>query len=277
VKALDELGIGRPSTYASIISTIEARNYVARKEKRLHPTELGIIVNRILVASFPDLFNVEFTARMEENLDSIEQGADWLQILRDFYTPFNDTLTQVMARKKDIKAELQEKVGESCPQCGSDLVYKWGRNGKFIACSNFPECRYTRSLEGDNQEEETEEICEKCGAPMVLKESRYGKFLACSNYPKCRNTRPLDLGIACPREGCDGKLVQKRTKRGKVFYGCNRYPKCDYATWDEPVRQTCPHCGHPFLLRKSGRGAARVYCPACRKSVVQEKENQGGN
>ncbi|TET68132.1 MAG: type I DNA topoisomerase, partial [Candidatus Zixiibacteriota bacterium] len=199
VKELEANGIGRPSTYAQIISTLKDRRYVSMEKRRFYSTELGEVVSKIVTENFPHIFNVKFTASMEAELDKIEEGKyDWQQVLRDFYEPFSKSLKRVEANREDIKKQIQEETNESCPDCGAPLVIKWGRNGRFISCSAYPECKFTKPL----QEEEaitTEEKCEKCGSPMVVKSGRYGRFLACSAYPECKTTKPYHLGIPCPR------------------------------------------------------------------------------
>lgn len=267
VKTLDELGIGRPSTYAAIISTLFDRNYIERREKRLFPTELGETVNRILVNNFPDIFTVDFTARMENQLDDIEAGErEWNKVVEEFYHPFSHSLEAINERRAEIKREITEKTGEKCEKCGGDLVYKWGRNGKFIACSNFPRCRNTKPL---NQEEkppdrETDKTCPKCGSKLLIKQGRYGEFLGCSNYPKCKHIEPISLGVKCPREDCSGEIIQRRSKRGKVFYGCTNYPKCDFVSWNLPVNQKCPDCGNPYLERRVRKAGESTVCPVCK-------------
>jgi len=271
IKALEELGIGRPSTYASIVDMILKRGYVELKEKRFHPSELGITVNRILVTNFADIFNVDFTAKMEEELDGIESGRDWRGVLGDFYGPFRKALDEAEANRREIRASTTESLGEKCPDCGHELLVKWGRNGRFIACSNFPECRYTRNPGEAAEPEPTDAVCDECGAPMQVKTSRYGRFLGCTRYPTCRGIKPFDLGLGCPKPGCDGKIAEKRSKRGKTFYGCTRFPKCDFATWDKPVKQECPSCGHAWMGLKSSESKGDEYvCPRCRSRVDAE-------
>jgi len=271
IKELDNLGIGRPSTYAVIISTLFNRKYVDRQERRLVPTELGRTVNAILVEHFPDIFNVEFTAKMEAQLDSVEAGKkSSIQVLQDFYNPFNQALQRVDSKKTHIKQSLLENTGEKCPECGRELVIKWGRNGKFMACSGYPDCKYTRPIE--EEQLETEISCDLCGSPMVVKTGKFGRFLACSAYPKCKNTKPLSIGVPCPRENCDGEIVEKRTRRGKIFYGCSRYPDCDFATWNLPVNQPCSQCHNPYLeLRVSKAKGEYLYCPKCKAEFPAPK------
>ena len=270
IKELDRLGIGRPSTYALIISTLLNRKYVEKKERRLHPTELGRTVNRLLVTNFPDVFNVKFTAEMEAELDQIESGEkSSVAVLKEFYGPFRQAVEQVDSKRLEIKSSLQEKLNEKCPECGNPLVIKWGRNGKFIACSNYPECRYTRPLE--EEETRTDEKCELCGADMVIKTGRYGRFLACSNYPRCKNTRPLSLNIPCPK-GCGGTIVERRSRRGKLFYGCSNYPKCNFATWYKPVPEPCPQCGNSYMEERHSKTKGEyLRCPVCKFELAPEK------
>ncbi len=270
IKDLESKGIGRPSTYSQIVSTIQDRKYVEKEKGRLVPTELGVTVNGILVGHFPDLFNVRFTARMEENLDRVESGdVEWLGIVEDFYSSFDETLSKANSQRGAIKESLQEKTDIVCEKCGSPMVIKWGKRGKFLACSAFPECRNTKPLPGD--EEPSGDRCEICGAEMIIREGRYGRFLACSAYPKCKNTKPLTLGVLCPREDCDGEIVERRTKRGRVFYGCSHYPDCDFSTWDRPVGKSCPTCGFGLLIEKvSKNGTVTLKCPNCKEDFQDE-------
>ncbi len=274
VKLLDKLGIGRPSTYAQIISTLFTRKYVDRSERALVPTELGQTVNKLLVHHFPNIFNVKFTADMEKNLDKIEQHvSNYEETLNGFYKPFKESLEKVKEHKSDIKKELQEATEVTCEVCGRPMVIKWGRNGRFLACSGYPECKNTKPLE-EPEEKQTGEICEVCGSPMVVKRGRFGEFLACSNYPACKNTRPISTGVKCPEEGCDGTIVQRQSKRGKIFYSCSNYPKCKFALWDKPVNQKCPDCGHPFLIEKVTRAQGYyLQCPKCKYKRKEENLN----
>ncbi|MGA2192394.1 MAG: type I DNA topoisomerase [Nitrospirota bacterium] len=265
VKDLEEKGIGRPSTYAAIMSTIVDREYVEKKQSSFTPTELGMLVNDLLVESFPDLFNVEFTAKMEDELDEIEEGKmKWVETVREFYGPFEKSLMTAQKGMRNIKRE-ETPTDIPCEKCGKMMVIKWGRNGKFLACPGYPECKSTRELPENEKApqavETTDEKCPKCGSPMVVKSGRFGKFLACSAYPSCKTTKPISLGVDCPK--CkEGFLSEKRTKSGKTFFGCSNYPKCDYATWDRPVPRKCPDCGHPFLVEKySKKEGVKVICP----------------
>jgi DNA topoisomerase-1 len=256
VKALEEQGIGRPSTYAQILSTIQDRGYAHRERGTLFPTELGMQVNDLLVPHFPEVMDVEFTAQLEESLDKIEEGdADWVKTVEAFYKQFARDLKAAGKKMDNIKVGLE--TGEPCPDCGKPLVKKFGRFGSFVACSAYPDCKYTKDL-GEGRErpadEPTEEVCPTCGKPMVIKRGRFGKFIACSGYPECKTTKPLTLGIACPEPECGGQLVERRTRRGKTFYSCTNYPTCKFALWTRPVAQPCPSCGAPFVTERIARG-----------------------
>jgi DNA topoisomerase-1 len=328
VKALEEKGIGRPSTYAAIMTTILDREYVEKHEGRFHPTALGTTVNDLLVDSFGDLFNESYTARMEEELDEIEEGKlKWTAALHEFYGKFAKDLkiAEVEMKKKKVEAIPTDEI---CENCGSGMVIKFGRFGQFLACSNYPECRTTREIAkpqadgdaattkasatgeaGGAAESEEAETCELCGKPMALKRGRFGQFLGCTGYPECRNIRKIDrkgvvaaapvpldetcpvdgahlvrrqgrfgefvscsnyptckfikretTGIACPRAGCKGEIVVKKSKRGKAFYGCSEYPKCDAVYWDKPVSEPCPQCHAPFLLEKTTKKGTTRSC-----------------
>lgn len=275
IKELEEKGIGRPSTYATIVKTIVDRRYVERREKRFHPTDLGELVNHLLIKTFPDVVDVGFTADMETKLDEIEEGRqEWQQTLAEFYGPFSGALERAKTGLQEAIRDLQVEVDEHCPECESSrrgkvkLIRKWGRNGWFLACPNYPDCRHTKSLEEDEADEglrvgeETDEACDKCGSPMVVRKSRNGRFLGCSAYPKCRNTRSINLSVRCPREGCDGWVSERRSRRGRLFYGCSRYPECDFVSWKLPVNETCPQCGSRYLVQNvTKRWGEVVQCP----------------
>jgi DNA topoisomerase-1 len=266
VKTLEEKGIGRPSTYAAIISTIQDRDYVQKIENKFRPTELGVLVNTLLVHHFPVILDVAFTARMEGELDKIEEGTmGWVEAVRDFYTPFSDSLQKAQADMKDFKAE-QTATEIACEKCSKPMVIKWGRNGQFLACSGYPDCKNTkpfiRKENGEVEaapEETTDELCPKCSSPMVVKRGRFGKFLACSRYPDCNHTQGMSTGVACPEDG--GKIVERRSRFGKMFYSCANYPDCKFAVWYKPVQRACPQCGAPFLIEKfSKKTGAYIAC-----------------
>jgi DNA topoisomerase-1 len=272
VKELEEKGIGRPSTYANILSTIQDRGYVEKREGRFHPTTLGTKVNDLLVESFPDILDVTFTAQMEDGLDQVEEGqADWQRLLTDFYSPFKVDLEKAVVHMRDLKRE-EIPTEHKCEKCGSTMVIKWGRNGEFLACSGYPDCKntreFTRREDGTIEiapQATTDEKCETCGAPMLVKRGRFGEFLACSRYPECKTTRPISLGVTCPRPNCGGFLTEKRSRRGKVFYGCSNYAKtgCDFVLWDRPIPEKCPQCGAAFLVkRENRRGGGKIRCVA---------------
>ena len=262
IKVLEELGIGRPSTYASILSTIvNDRGYVRRERRTLFPTELGIEVTDLLLPFFRDIMDVEFTAQMETELDKVEDGElKWADAVNDFYRPFERDLKAAEKEMPELKRGVE--IDEACPECGKPLKEQWGRFGKFISCSAYPECRYTRNLDGNEraEDEPTSEICPSCGKPMVIKHGRFGKFIACSGYPECKTTKPITLGIACPVEGCAGEIVERRSKRGRVFYGCSAYPGCKFVVWQRPVAEPCPKCGAPFVTERVARGRTIRTC-----------------
>ncbi|MDX9720093.1 MAG: type I DNA topoisomerase [Myxococcota bacterium] len=283
VKELEERGIGRPSTYASIISVIQEKGYVEKRSGRFHPTELGSVVTELLVENFPQILDVEFTANMESQLDRVEGGTvNWVELLSEFYGPFARTLQDAQKNMRNLKAEATP-TEVICDKCGAVMNIRWGRNGSFLACSRYPECK--RSMEFQRTDEgvvvpienqvETRGTCPDCGHPMLVKAGRFGRFVACSNYPSCRHTEPLSSGAPCPREGCDGELLEKRSKRGKVFFGCNRYPDCDYATWNRPLEQDCPACGQARLEESVKREGVRWLCPVCGHSQTPDGEAEG--
>jgi DNA topoisomerase I len=266
VKALEEKAIGRPSTYAAILSTIQDRKYVQKTDGKFSPTELGILVNDYLVEKFSDLMDVGFTAKMEDELDRIEDGRmKWVKVVNDFYGPFGAHLDEAIKTTGKVKPE-DIPTEEVCEKCGSPMVIRWGRHGRFLACSGFPKCRNARPIQGEEQPErreeqivKTDEKCEKCGSEMVIKSGRFGKFLACSRYPECKTTRPLATGIKCPLDG--GDVVERRSKKGKQFWSCSNYPECRFASWYKPVPKNCPGCGAAFLLEKRDRnGNVIIFC-----------------
>lgn len=273
IKELEEKGIGRPSTYAAIISTIQDRKYVEKVEGRFIPTETGRTVNDFLMKGFPEVVNVDFTSHLEEELDEVEEGnKPWVETVRDFYDPF----TREMARAKTIpgpKDTVEPPTDIPCEKCGRMMEIKWGRNGKFLACPAYkdkPPCKNTQNFEKLEDgtikiipkiELTTDEKCVKCSSPMVVKTGRFGKFIACSAYPECKTTKPLALGVKCPQPGCGGDLVQKRTRKGRSFFACSKYPACEYALWDRPINKACPTCSAPFLIEKVSKQVGRsVQC-----------------
>jgi DNA topoisomerase-1 len=310
VKELEADGVGRPSTYASIISTIQEREYVRKEGGKFFPTELGMVVTDLLLESFNDLFDVTYTARMEAELDEIEEGKiDWRMAMGEFYDRFQKDLDHAAEHMTDIK-RMEVPTDFVCEKCGKPMVIKWGRHGKFIACTGYPECTNTRELppeDGVASEQDESEYCDNCGRPMVLKKGRFGQFLACSGYPDCKTTKqlgaaqkpqdvPLDekcpncgsnmvrkygrygefvacssyptckyvkqktIGVKCPNCS-EGEVVERRSKRGKTFYGCNRYPDCDFVAWGKPIPEKCPECGSAYLIEKYLKSGPVAQCP----------------
>ncbi|MBV9772273.1 MAG: topoisomerase DNA-binding C4 zinc finger domain-containing protein, partial [Bryobacterales bacterium] len=313
VKELEADGVGRPSTYASILSTIQEREYVKKDGGKFVPTELGFVVTDLLLENFQNLFDVKYTARMEEELDDIEEGKiDWRESMSEFYERFQKDLAHAERHMTDIK-RMEEPTGEACEKCGKPMVIKWGRFGKFIACTGYPECSNTRELPPDPasteglSEQDAEEYCENCGRVMVLKKGRFGQFYACSGYPDCKTTKqiggkqtksdvPLEekcpqcgnnlvlkngrfgeftacssypkckytkqktIGVPCPNCS-EGEVVERRSKRGKTFYGCSRYPDCDFVAWGKPIAEKCPNCGSSYLIEKWLKAGAVAQCP----------------
>jgi DNA topoisomerase-1 len=315
VKRLEADGVGRPSTYASILSTIQEREYVGKEGGRFVPSELGMVVTDLLLESFDDIFDVTYTARMEEELDEIEEGKlDWRAAMAEFYERFDRDLKHAEEHMTNIK-RMEKPTDLTCEKCGKPLVIKWGKHGSFIACTGYPECTYTRELtvdlpdvdKADLSEQADEEYCENCGRPMVLKKGRFGTFYACSGYPDCKTTKPIGgqqkkpdqpldekcpqcgnnlalktgrfgeftacsnyptckyvkqktIGVKCP-ECSEGEISERRSRKGKTFYGCNRYPDCKFVAWAKPVAQKCPQCGSPYMLEKWLKAGAMWQCP----------------
>ncbi len=333
IRELEEKGIGRPSTYASIMQVIQKKEYTIKEKRRFKPTELGMLVNDLLVANFPEVLNVAFTAQMEAKLDQVETGNQgWLQVIEDFYQQFHQAVERAQTEMIDVKreglpTELDcEKCGKkmhirwgknglflscsgyptcknsknfardskgkieaaaegdvrgTCELCSRDMVAKNGRFGPFLACTGYPECKNTRSLQNEKGEEKektvqyTDEVCDKCEGRFVIRKSRQGiSFMACENYPRCRNTRPIGTGVACPQTECDGELAERASKRGKRFYGCTRYPKCRFISWSRPVDKGCPTCGNAYLVIRSSKGEEYLACP---EKTCGYKENPSTN
>lgn len=282
IRELEEKGIGRPSTYATILNNIRQKEYVEQRKGQFFPTELGLIVTDLLVESFPDIFDVNFTAAMEEKLDSIEEGeVDWKTILREFYGPFHADFEKALKSMKNVKKDgILTDI--RCEECGEKMAIKVGKRGPFLSCSAFPKCKVSRPYKRDEkgqviiiENEDSGQECDKCGKPMIYKEGRYGRFLACSGYPECRQTRPIPggasgpgpkksvrLGIPCPSPGCSGEFVERKTRKGRTFYGCSSYPRCRHAIWDKPVARACPVCGASFLVEKISKGGSSLRCIA---------------
>jgi DNA topoisomerase-1 len=274
VKELERLGIGRPSTYSASISTLSAREYVKVDQRRFFPTELGETVEKIMIGKFPEIFNVEFTSGMETELDRVEEGElGWQRVLQDFYGPFNKALGAV-----DMNALVSDAYGlsaediakERCPKCGSQVELRTGRFGPYLACVKYKDtCDYVKSLKkARTPDRPTDEKCHLCGSPMVIKTGRFGEFLACTTYPACKGTRAIPMGIKCPK--CDiGDLAERRTKRGKSFWGCVRYPACDFSTWNRPVPDTCPNCGFVGMEKKVSKAEGETRtCLKCKHKIV---------
>lgn len=269
VKALEEHGIGRPSTYASIIDTLQARSYVTLENKRFKPTDVGRVVNKFLVDYFTKYVDYEFTAHLEDQLDEIAKGKNkFLKLMKEFWQPFKKLVDDTM---KNVKKEdvTQEDLDEKCPKCGKKLTLKLGKKGKFIACTGYPECDYTANVDGDKQIVETEvvegRVCPKCESPLHIKMGRYGKFIGCSNYPNCKHMEPLekpeDTKVKCPECG-EGTMLKRKSRYGKYFYSCERYPKCKYAVWNLPINEKCPKCGWKILtLKTTKRRGTEKVCP----------------
>lgn len=263
VSEMKKKGIGRPSTYVSIIGTLKKRAYVELKEKKLFPTEVGMITTDLLVKLFPHIFRVDFTASMEDLLDEIAAGRKpYTEAVSQLYTPLAASIEDAMRRLPEIKASLVRETTEECPECGRNLVEKMGKFGRFLACPGFPDCRYTRPLDENDETAPEGAACPECGGRLSVRKGRYGRYVACSSA-QCGYTGPVPTGVHCPAEKCTGELVERTTKKGKLFYSCSRYPDCDYAMWNQPLDRRCPRCGFPVLEhRKKG-----VYCPNCRKKI----------
>jgi len=283
VKSLEEHGIGRPSTYASIISTLQAREYVLLEKKRFSPTDVGRIVNKFLTNYFTQYVDYDFTARLEDELDAISRGEkDWVPVMHSFWKPFHQQVedTEKNVDRRDV---THETLDEACPKCGQALSKRLGKRGLFIGCTAYPDCDYTRNVNEDaNSEPQTIEgrVCPQCSSQLVVKHGRYGKFIGCSGYPNCNHMEPLeapeDTQVPCPQ--CrQGTILKRKSRRGKIFYSCARYPDCDYALWNEPLNEPCPSCGWPILsLKVTKRKGAEKMCPqkecGFKEAVVEEDE-----
>ena len=270
VKTLEEHGIGRPSTYASIISTLQAREYVTLEKKRFRPTDVGRIVNKFLTEYFFKYVDYEFTANLEDELDAISRGEkEWQPLLESFWSPFKHQIdeTEANVSRQDV---THEATDEKCPKCDKQLSIRLGRRGRFIGCDGFPECDYTRSLDEDGESAAEPEVvegrtCPKCESPLIIRTGRYGKFIGCSSYPNCKHIEPIekptDTGVECP-ECHKGTMVSRKSRYGKMFYSCSCYPDCKYAVWNEPINEPCPNCDWPILtLKTTKRKGTEKICP----------------
>jgi len=268
VKTLEEYGIGRPSTYASIISTLQSREYVEMDKKRFIPTDVGRIVNKFLTEHFTQYVDYDFTAHLEDDLDAISRGEKkWVPLMKKFWEPFKK-LVDDKDKNVDRKDVTHEAIDEKCPKCDGPLSIRLGRRGRFIGCDAYPECDYTRNLNEDaNSEPEVIEDrkCPDCGSDLIIRHGRYGKFIGCSSYPDCKHIEPLekpqDMEVECP-ECKQGSMFRRKSRNGKIFYSCGRYPDCKYAVWNEPLKETCPDCGWPMLtLKTTKRRGTEKVCP----------------
>ncbi|MFH1727476.1 MAG: type I DNA topoisomerase [Pseudomonadota bacterium] len=283
VKELEEKGVGRPSTYVSILTTIQSKEYVQKEKGSFKPTDLGMIVTELLCESFPKIMDVAFTAHMEEELDEIEEGKrNRLETLNEFYDGFSTTLAEAKEGMRNVK---KEKIPTDviCEECGKTMVIRWGRNGRFLACSDYPTCHSTSEFATDEKgkieivkDEIVDTECPKCKGQMKVKYGKFGRFLSCVDYPKCKGTKPFVTGVKCPEENCEGEVIERRSKRGSVFYGCSKFPNCAFATWYEPVDKACPSCQNPILVIKRDKsGKASLVCikHKCKyKEEVKEEE-----
>lgn len=283
IRDLEEHGIGRPSTYASIIATLQQREYVELEKKRFQPTDVGRIVNKFLTEHFTQYVDYDFTARLEDELDAVSRGEkSWIPLMQAFWTPFKALVDEKekSVQRKDV---TQEAMDEKCPKCDKPLSIRLGRRGRFIGCTDFPECDYTRSLNEDKDSKEQEEAiagrsCPDCQSPLLIRHGRYGKFIGCSNYPDCRHIesleQPKDTEVSCPQ--CNkGTMLLRKSRRGKIFYSCSTYPDCSYAVWNEPVKQGCPQCDWPMLTKKTTkRSGTELVCPQEGCDFKQSVEEQ---
>jgi len=265
VKALEEKDIGRPSTYAPIISTLVYRKYVDRDRGKFMPTELGTLVSGILSKNFPTIINEEFTAKMEGDLDRVEEGSvEWKTLLKDFFSNLSELIAAAEPHMDEMKRELEGNIEEKCEKCGSRMIIKWGRFGKFLSCEKYPECKNAKPMEGmEREQEKIEGSCPDCGSALLLKRGPYGAFIACSRYPECKYTKQhiIKAGVPCP--DCGGDIIERTFKMTRKFYGCSNYPKCKFMVWDKPIDEKCPKCGAPFLLEKWRKNNVTVYCRQC--------------
>jgi DNA topoisomerase-1 len=281
VKALEEYGIGRPSTYASIISTLQSREYVEMDKKRFIPTDVGRIVNKFLTEHFTQYVDYDFTAHLEDDLDAISRGEmDWKKTMQAFWKPFKK-LVEDKDKSVDRKDVTHEQLDEKCPKCGGDLAIRLGRRGRFVGCNNYPECDYTRNV-GEDADAEPEVIegrkCPECNSDLIIRHGRYGKFIGCSSYPDCRYIEPLekpeDTGVQCP-ECKQGNMLKRKSRNGKIFFSCQRYPDCKYAVWNQPLNEACPSCDWPMLtLKTTKRRGTEKVCPQKDCNYIEQVEDE---
>jgi len=285
IKELEEQGIGRPSTYAAIVKTIRDRGYVRMEDRKFLPTELGQIVTDLLEESFPKVMDVAFTARLEEELDQIEDGeVEMARALDDFYQPFSEELERAKSAMPELKEELIS-TGIPCQACGGEMVIRFGRAGKFLACRNYPACRNTANFretpEGSVEivpDEDAGVSCDRCGKPMVVRRWKGSRYIACSGYPECRASRPYGIGVRCPECG-EGEIGERSSRAGKLFFSCSRYPECRFASWSRPVAEPCPACGYPAMaekVRKSGKTEIVCMRKGCKGKKEEEPLNRTG-
>lgn len=285
VKELESKGIGRPSTYATIMATIRNNDYAIVKERRFHPTELGIVVIDLLVKSFPDILNAEFTAGLENQLDNIEKGKEsWKSTIDEFYQPFEKRLKEVEKSIEALKRKAEPVEGVLCPECKSGMVLRWGRRGQFLSCETYPKCKGTlpygsTGAESGEKKKKSPTIlldikCEECGSNLALKKGRYGLFVSCSNFPKCKAKGPKAEGLPCAIDRCEGKLVQRRRKGQRSFYGCSEYPECTFIFTDTPIPLKCSECGNPYYGASEKNNEITVTCPKCKHQL---KVNEAGD
>ncbi len=276
VKALEEKGIGRPSTYAPILQNIQERKYAHIKEKKLYPTEIGMLINDMLIESFPEIFDVNFTAQLENKLDDIESSKfQWRDVLSEFYHKFDATLKSAYQNMSHIN-QITEESDFVCEKCGNKMIIKWSRNGRFLACSNYPECKNTKQFKvapnGELEivkDEVLNEKCPKCGNSLLLRNGKYGKFISCEKYPECNFSKPISI-MPCPEDECSGVIVQRRSKKGRVFYGCSNYPKCKFVSWYEPVNQLCSNCGNRYMIKKHLKSGIIIQCPNKKCNYIEK-------
>jgi DNA topoisomerase-1 len=225
------------------------------------------MITDLLVENFPEVLDIKFTALMEEQLDEVEEGrVNWVELLRNFYDGFRRRMAEAKVHMRNLKRETIA-TDITCEKCGRPMVVKWGRNGRFLACSGYPECRNTMECEGEGggakRQEAPGQVCAKCGQQLIVKTGRNGRFAACPGYPECKHSEPLHTGVMCPREGCPGQIVERQSKKGRVFFACNQFPNCDQTIWERPIPEACPECKNPYMVEGKGNLRGRLKCPSC--------------